>query len=84
MLAGGGICYQKCFFGSEETVQLFELTNEFFIDFLTTSGVENHQSTILALCPFQGIFRHFDEVCFRGVWSVNGYIDLFRQRGLSL
>lgn len=57
-------------------MEFFELGDELFVDFLTTSGIENEDGAVLDLGPFEGVFSDFDEVFLPCFWFVNWDIYL--------
>lgn len=52
-------------------MEFFEFSDEFFIDFLATCGVEDEDSSVLDFGPFEGVFGDFDEIFFPSFWLVD-------------
>jgi len=81
LLTGGGIGDEKGLAWGEKLVESLELVEEIGVELLSACGVENDDSAILFLGPFDGALGGLDEIGFARLGSEDGDIDLLGELG---
>jgi hypothetical protein len=81
LLSGGRVTDEEHLLRNEEFLELFELLQERFVDFLASSRVIDLHISPLLLAPSRGLPAHAKNVGLSGLWLEHRNADLIAQGG---